>query len=256
MAGSLLNPSRGRVRSSKPQILPRRVRRLDLQPCVVDLCSPDVGPNSIWSSAFCARGSAVVSRSLVVELTQLASCLQLWMSATLDCSQTPPLDAASPAPASLLLRLAATLSPCTLELLPARAVASPVRPCATSRRSFQPSRARLPCSSSILPWRARRGCPFPCRRLAPTGSPCARCCFSARRSPLGFSPAAPCSVLSAAPSPCCSPVCAPLHSWSPSAVDPLAQAASSLFVVVEPFSVARRRSSAVGCVLLAFASRA
>jgi hypothetical protein len=45
MAGSLLNPSRGRVRSSKPQILPRRVRRLDLQPCVIDLCSPDVSPN-------------------------------------------------------------------------------------------------------------------------------------------------------------------------------------------------------------------
>jgi hypothetical protein len=61
-----------------------------------------LGPSSIWSSAFYARGSVVASCSLVVELAQLASCLQPWMSAVLDGSQTPPLDAASPAPASLL----------------------------------------------------------------------------------------------------------------------------------------------------------
>lgn len=167
MAGSLLNPSRGRVRSSKPQILPRRMHRLDLQPCVVDLCSPDVGPNSIWSSAFYARGSAVASRSLVVELTQLASCLQLWMSATLDCSQTPPLDAASPAPASLLLRLAVTLSPW-------RARAPPCSRCRLACSSLRAQPSKLPaqpCSASLLqldpPMASSPGMPLPLPEFSP-----------------------------------------------------------------------------------------
>lgn len=89
--------------SSSPVLTPSlvvhpygRASSLFVAPCA------DVGPSSIWSLAFCARGSTVASCSLVVELALLASCLQPWMSAALDCSQTPPLDAASPAPVSLL----------------------------------------------------------------------------------------------------------------------------------------------------------
>jgi hypothetical protein len=70
----------------------------------------------------------------------------------------------------------------------------------------------------------------------------------------------PCLPRSCAPSPCCVrrgflPLRARLFRsflcsipWL--CVEPLAQAASCLFAVVEPFSVARRRSSPVGCVLL------